>query len=530
MLSEPALRSPLSSEDLRHILGLKLRNFRLQKNFGLRELAQKTGVSQSYLSEIEKGKKYPKPDKLLQLAAVLEVSYEALVSPNFEGDLAPLTDIFASPFLKEFPFSQYGIELEAIYSLLADVPNQGTKAGALVRTALEIGRVYDLEVEHFLLAALRSYQHLHANRFEAIEEAAQQLRRQQGWSPGQVPEAAELQGLLERQFGYQVDTTALADSATLRGSRAVTVATKTPRLLVNGRLLPSQQAFMLGRELGYRVLGLEERSMVSPPLRVESYDQVIHDFMAAYFSGALLVDGEALNDDLGRFFSRRRWSERAFLELVARYRVTPETFFYRLSQLLPTAFGLRQLFFLRFNYRQEKDRESFRLTKVLNMSSLPFPIGERQREHYCRRWPGIRILKQLAGAAPTPGNDGGRVEGPTAADTTVDGSSVHLAVQRSRFLLDDEEYLVITLSRSLALTADTYSSVSLGWHLDGAAKARIAFWQDKNIPQNVVHMSCERCPLSAEQCADRVVPASILDEAALLRRQERELEALGGEG
>lgn len=511
----------LSPENLRHILGLKLRNFRLQKNLGLKELSRLTGVSVSYLSEIEKGKKYPKPDKLLQLAAVLEVSYDALVSPVFDGDLAPMTDIFASPFLREFPFSQYGIELESIFNLLADVPNQGSKAGALVRTALEIGRVYDLEVEHFLLAALRSYQHLHANRFEAIEAAARRVRREQGWGKGQVPEAAELEAILSHDFGYTVDSRRLAEASSLKDARAVTVAGEEPRLLVNGRLLPSQQAFMLGRELGYRVLDLKERSMVSPPLRVESYDQVIHDFMAAYFSGALLIDGEALNDDLERFFARRRWSERAFLQLVERYRSTPETFFYRLSQLLPTAFGLRRLFFLRFSHRLGS--ETFRLTKVLNMSSLPFPIGARQREHFCRRWPGIQVLRQLVAGLGASAED-------TGSSPPADGGDVRLAVQRSRFLWDDEEYLVITLSRPLALTADTYSSVSLGWHLDEEAKERVAFWQDKSIARRSVHMSCERCPLSDVQCEERAAPASILEAAALRRRQERELEALGAEG
>ena len=62
----------LNPEILRFILGIKLRRARQEKGFGLKELARRTGVSVSYLSEIEKGKKHPKPDKLLQLAAALD--------------------------------------------------------------------------------------------------------------------------------------------------------------------------------------------------------------------------------------------------------------------------------------------------------------------------------------------------------------------------------------------------------------------------------------------------------------------------
>ena len=60
----------ISADNLRFILGLKLKNLRQEKGMSLKALAESAGLSISYLSEIEKGKKYPKPDKLLlQVAA-----------------------------------------------------------------------------------------------------------------------------------------------------------------------------------------------------------------------------------------------------------------------------------------------------------------------------------------------------------------------------------------------------------------------------------------------------------------------------
>ena len=62
------------------ILGLKVKQLRTKKGYSFSKLAKITGLSGSYLNEIEKGKKYPKTDKLRILSEGLEVSYEELTS------------------------------------------------------------------------------------------------------------------------------------------------------------------------------------------------------------------------------------------------------------------------------------------------------------------------------------------------------------------------------------------------------------------------------------------------------------------
>ena len=70
----------LDQESLRFIFGLKLRGFRQAKGLSLKNLARSSGLSPSYINEIEKGKKYPKSDKILLLAKGLEISYDELIS------------------------------------------------------------------------------------------------------------------------------------------------------------------------------------------------------------------------------------------------------------------------------------------------------------------------------------------------------------------------------------------------------------------------------------------------------------------
>ena len=61
----------------------------------------------------------------------------------------------------------------------------------------------------------------------------------------------------------------------------------------------------------YQVLGLKERATTSAPERVDSFEQVLNDFKASYFAGALLINRQRLLDDLREFFALDRWQQRA---------------------------------------------------------------------------------------------------------------------------------------------------------------------------------------------------------------------------
>jgi transcriptional regulator with XRE-family HTH domain len=63
---------PIMEEDyIKLIFGLKLKQLRTAKGLSLFGLSKLTGLSKSYLNEIEKGKKYPKAEKVGTIAAYL---------------------------------------------------------------------------------------------------------------------------------------------------------------------------------------------------------------------------------------------------------------------------------------------------------------------------------------------------------------------------------------------------------------------------------------------------------------------------
>ena len=114
----------LDAGQLKFILGIKLRNLRQAKRLSLKELARRAGLSISYLSEIEKGKKYPKPEKLLKLSRALGVTFDELVSLKVQEELGPLRDVFSSDFVREFPFELFGLQAENFLSLVRRRPTR----------------------------------------------------------------------------------------------------------------------------------------------------------------------------------------------------------------------------------------------------------------------------------------------------------------------------------------------------------------------------------------------------------------------
>lgn len=505
--------SAVSSELLRYTFGLKVRTLRRQQRLGLKDLAARSGVSVSYLSEIEKGLKYPKPGKILSLASALGVSFDDLVSSKVDDELDPLKALASSPLLRGFPFELFGLQAQDLLSLVTDVPD---KAGALVRALVDVGRTYDVRVEHFLFAALRSYQQMNHNHFPEIEAAAAAFRRELGL--GDKPSAmaaglAEaLRRVLETDWGCQVDDERIPATPALAGLRSVWVEDGHPNLLINGRLLPEQKAFLFGREIGYRRLELRERSASSSPVSALSFDQAINDFQAAYFAGAVLIPEADLVTQVKRLFGRKRWSADAFTALLARYRATPETLFYRLSQILPGRFGLEKLFFLRFNHTPATG--VVRLSKYLNMSPVPVPYGIGTGEHYCRRWPALVSLLGLAEDVPS---------GPLPAGPLPAGPPT-VVTRRAAFGHEHGSYWVLSLARPLTLAAGTNASVSLGFPIDDALRETVSFVADPAIEECRVGLTCERCSMA--NCAERAAPPSLHEQASARADRAEALDSL----
>lgn len=481
------------------IFGMKLRQARLEKKLSLSEFAARCDLSPSYVTEIEKGRKYPKADKIMKMAEVLGKSYDHLVSIRLAPSLTYLETMLSSPLLQQFPFEEFGLEVGDLVNLFTRVPD---KASALLHAVLEIGRQYDMKDEHFLRAALRSYQEIHENYFQELEDAAGNFARQHRLN-GELPlQLAELQRIIRDEFSYELDGDRLTAHETLASYRSVFINSARPKLLLNASLHPMQIKFILARELGYQFLQLKERANTSAPDKVESFQQVLNDFKASYFAGALLIPRGAILADLQEFFQLNTWSPYRLLALLEKYDVTPEMLLYRFSELIPQFFGVK-LHFLRFH----DTGDDYQLVKQFNMTKLLLPSGIGLHEHHCRRWLPVRLLREMAAAGSPDG----------FSETPLVGAQV------SEFLGSHERFLSFGFARPLALDPMVGSSVIVGFRVTSNLKRTIRFVDDPAIPVTIINETCERCPLTWDQCTVRVAEPTILHAE---RRQVEREEAL----
>ncbi|MFZ0546540.1 MAG: helix-turn-helix transcriptional regulator, partial [Candidatus Promineifilaceae bacterium] len=215
----------MNNELINIIFGLKLRQARTAAGLTLSDLAAASELSPSYMTEIEKGRKYPRADKILRMAEALDISYDSLVSIQLEPTLAYLETALISPLLQEFPFDEFGMDISDLVDLLTRAP---AKASALLHAVLEIGRQYDLREEHFFWAMLRSFQEIHDNYFPELEEAAADFAQSFNLS-GKLPITLEmLREILEKEFNYDLEDTMLAANDDLAGYRSVFIQKKRP--------------------------------------------------------------------------------------------------------------------------------------------------------------------------------------------------------------------------------------------------------------------------------------------------------------
>lgn len=470
----------------RIVFGLKIKQLRQSRGLSFGEFADKTGMSMSYLNEIEKGKKYPKEDKIELLAKVLGVSMETLISPSLSKNLAPLGDLLNSNFLNELPLELFGIDFQKLVELIAEAP---TKVGAFISTLVELGRTYAVREENFYFRALRAYQELHNNYFEEIEEAAERfIEEYRVQHPLNVEAVAKI---ISDDFDTEIVADGLSAYPELQHFRSLALP-QQKKILLNGLLNEHQKTYQLIKEVGFKYLGLEAR--VIPGLRAQTFEEVLNNYKAAYFAVAVLIPKELIVKDLQSFFELEKFDEHYFSTLMEKYHVSSETLFQRFN-VLPRFFGIEKLFFIRFIHNVATTE--FDIDKELHLYQRHQPHANGIFEHYCRRWKSISLIKDLA-----------------KADTSKE--NMLCGAQRLSYAGTQEEYLTFTIARPAYPSPNRDVSVTIGLQIDAHLRKKIKFLDDAAIPNEAVGVTCERCAI--QDCKERVSPPLRLEERA--RRQK----------
>lgn len=493
----------LNSSNIRLLFGLKLRQMRIDKSLTQYELAERAGVSQSYINEIEKGKKYPKTEKIIGLAKAMDTTYESLVSLQLNKKMEPIYQLLRSDLLTELPLGMFGIEPGDLLELLSEAP---TKLSAFISTVVEMARNYNVDLPQFYFTVMRTYQEMHDNYFADIEEAADAFLRESGLPDNVIVSETFLSNFLTNRYSYKVELFSEKTQPALTRLRSVYVP-QEKRLLLNQTLTTDQRAFTLGRELAFQYMNLTARPLTSTWVEVSSFEQVLNNFRASYFAGAILIRREVLRARLESLLNLSTWAEAsaALASMLDQFQATPETLLLRMSNLLPHYFSVDQLVFLRFE--QETGNPVVNLTREIHLSRLHNPHGTTD-EHYCRRWVSLTNLHELEEILRAKA-----YQGPL------------IRAQLSDYVDSQNSYFIMAFTRPLTPIRHLNHSVVLGILADEASRARVRFLNDPAVLHREVNESCERCRLT--DCRERVAPPIVLHRQQRIAGIKQTLLALG---
>jgi hypothetical protein len=466
----------IEKDYIKLIFGLKLKQARTNKNLSLFGLAKITDLSKSYLNEIEKGKKYPKTDKIILLSEKLDISYDHMVSLKLDNNLAPIGEILKSGILKEIPLDIFGIQENDLIDIIANAP---AKVNAFISTIIEIAQHYNLTRESFFLASLRSYQEAHNNYFENLEQKVIEFFTAFHVDMSFQISIEELRAILIEEYGYTIKELLFSEQEQLGDLRSIYVP-KSKTLLLSKDIDEAQKAFILAKEIAYNYLKITERLYTFSWIKFDNFDQVLNNFYASYFAGALLIPRQKLIDELNVFLAKTDPKPQEMIALMDGFNVSPESFYQRLTNILPKDFQLKNLFFLRLSHQIGAD--TYQIKKELHITNQQEPHANEMNEHYCRRWVSIRTIEE----------------------SLKQNKNHFFDAQISSYENSKNEYLVFSSATPDPFKEKCIRSISVGILITPGMKKKFKFIENDALKRQVVGVTCETC--AVKDCLERASP------------------------
>jgi len=454
----------ISAQNVRFIFGLKLKQLRAENNYSLSQLSALTNISKSYLNEIEKGKKYPKPEKIGYLAKALNTSYDNLVSLQLGKQLAPISALVKSDILNELPLEFFGISANDLLVILASAPIQFS---AFVDALIRIGREHDFKVERLYFSVLRSFQEMNNNYFSELETAAKKLRKKLHLDAQLTQIEEKLITLLETDYGYHINLDGFKDKPKLANLRYLLISSPSPTLLINKKLTSTQITFILSREVSFNLLKVKKRPHTSSWIETKSFEHVLNNFRSYYMASALLLDERSFTKGLVGFTKKPEFKPEEVVTLIESTHVSPEVFMLRITNLVPRYFRYSNLFFTRYNHSLNDD--TFTLSKALNGAGLSQSDSNHLEDKACQRWVAIDNLTRLK-----------KIQEEEKKDPTF--CSIH----KVKFEGYEDEYLIISMTLAVAPGNNLNCTISVGFLMDNRFMAQTKFAHDPNIKAHTV--------------------------------------------
>jgi len=454
----------ISAQNVRFIFGLKLKQLRAENNYSLSQLSTLTNISKSYLNEIEKGKKYPKPEKISSLAEALNTSYDNMVSLQLGKKLTPISSLIKSDILNELPLEFFGLNAHELLVLLANAPIQFS---AFVDAIIRIGKEHDFKVESLYFSVLRSFQEMHNNYFPELESIAKALRKQLNLNPQSSNVKEKLILLLKSEYQYTINLDGFNDKPKLSNLRYLLIPSSSPTLLINKDLSLTQIIFILSREVSFNILKANKRPQTSSWIETQSFEHVLNNFRSYYMASAFLLDERSFTKGLVDFTKKAVFKPEEVVQLIKDTNVSAEVFMLRITNLVPKYFRYSNLFFARYNHSLNDN--TYTLSKALNGAGLAQSESNHLEDKSCQRWVAIDALTQLEKKQKTNGT-----QRPICT------------IHKVKFESSSNHYLVISVTHPVDPGNNLNCVISVGFLLNKRFLAQTKFAHDNSIIEHTI--------------------------------------------
>jgi predicted transcriptional regulator/transcriptional regulator with XRE-family HTH domain len=315
------------------LIGKTIRRLRMEQGFSQQGLAQRLGISTSYLNLVEHDQRGVTAALLFKLTDILNVDLASLSGVQERQFEVGLREVFGDPLLGTEPVPEAEIQ-----ALAASAPNGVRAILALHRAwagaredssgiTLPSGRKIMLPNEE-----VRDFFHDHANHFPALEDAAEAISATLDAATLGTNHA--LAERLRRQHGLVVSVQPLPGALRVYDAKA--------RLLTLSESLTRESR---GFQMAFQLALLEARDMIEPIVTKaapSSRDaaELLRIGLLNYISGAILMPYES-------FLAAAQALRYHVDDLAARFGVSYEQVCHRLSTLQRTGARGVPFFFLR---------------------------------------------------------------------------------------------------------------------------------------------------------------------------------------
>jgi predicted transcriptional regulator/transcriptional regulator with XRE-family HTH domain len=272
-------------------LGAKIRGLRRQRSMTQAQLAQRLGISASYLNLIEHDRRKLSAPLLIRLAEVLELDLRALSSEGHARTIADLMEVFGDPM-----FEAHDVTNAEVRDLCASSPaaaravlalyqayRAAREASDTLAATLSEGDLEGVDSSHLPTEEVSDLVQRHMNHFPELEEGAEALWREARLDPDYL--YTSLVRRL-RELGVEVR---IVRTAEMRG--AVRRFDPAARVLWLSELLRrGSRNFQLAYQIGLLTQAeVLDRFAADPRLTSPSSRTLARVALANYFAGAVLM-------------------------------------------------------------------------------------------------------------------------------------------------------------------------------------------------------------------------------------------------